>query len=60
MPISRSNYSFTISRELLEILTRANGTEYSNRLRNPFEEAAERWHPPLVLPPSPPDDNGDR
>ena len=58
VPISRSNNSFTInSKEWSEILTRVNGTDNLNRHRNRFEETAEGWHPPLVLPPN---DNGDR
>ena len=61
MPISRSNNGFTInSRELSEILTRVNGTDNLIRHRYRFEETAEGWHPPLVLPPDPPEDNGDR
>lgn len=61
VPVSRSNNGFTInSRELSEILTRVNGTDNLIRHRYRLEETAEGWHPPLVLPPDPPEDNGDR
>lgn len=61
VPINRSNNGSIInSRELTEKLTRVSGTDNLIRNRNRFEETAEGWHPPLVLPPNPPDDNGDR